>query len=121
MFVSHVASLLSWAGAAMAVRPELHRYAGNATHGSVVVTTTVSSPCVVTLAMFLNTKPSRMPLRHASMFCFTAAALSGSPSWNLMPERSTIVHVLLSGLPVTDFARYGAYTLGSSVGWVRVS
>src|SRR5689334_13085541 len=102
MLVSHVASLLICAGAAIAVRPLLHRYAGNATHGSVVFTITVSSPWVVTFAMFLNTKPRRMPLRHASMFCLTASALSGSPSWNLMPERSTIVHVLLSGLPVTD-------------------
>src|SRR6476620_3459779 len=108
MFVSQVASLLSCAGAAIAVRPLLHRYAGNATHGSVVFTITVSSPRVVTDAMFLNTKPRRMPFLHASMFCLTAAAFSGSPAWNLMPDRSTIVHVLESGLPVIDFARYGA-------------
>ena len=86
-----------------------------------MVTTTVSSPWVVTSAMFVNTNESRMPLRQASMFCFTAAALSGSPSWNLMPGRRTIVHVFASALPVTDFARYGAYTLGWSVGWVSVS
>jgi hypothetical protein len=33
-----------------------------------------------------------VPLRQASMFCFTAAEFSGSPSWNLMPERKPIVH-----------------------------
>src|SRR3954452_7111906 len=92
MFVSHVALLLICAGAAIAARPEVQRYAGNATHGCFMFTTTVSSPSVVTEETFLNTNWSRSPLVHASMFCLTASALSGSPSWNLMPERSVIVH-----------------------------
>src|SRR3954469_13778336 len=92
MLVSQVALLLICAGAAIAARPDVQRYAGNAIHGCFMVTTTVSSPSVATEAMFLNTNWSRSPLVHASMFCFTASALSGSPSWNEMPERRVIVH-----------------------------
>ncbi len=40
------------------------------------------------------------------MFCLTSAsALSGVPSWNVMPSRSVIVHSVKSALGVTDFAR----------------
>ena len=35
--------LLSWAGATMPLRPVIQRYAGNATHGVVIFTTTVSA------------------------------------------------------------------------------
>ncbi len=42
--------------------------------------------------MFEYTNCRSVPLRQASMFCLTAAALSGSPFWNVMPERRPIVH-----------------------------
>ena len=92
MFVSHVASSFSCAGAAIPARPVTDRNQSNATHGTLVFTTTVMSSGVVTSAMLPNTKPSRRPLRHALMFCATAAAFSGVPSWNVMPGRSVIVH-----------------------------
>ena len=107
MFVSHVASSLSCAGAEMPVRPVVHRYQWNATHGTFVLTTTVRSSGVVTLAMLPNTKPSSTPLRQASMFWATAAEFSGLPSWNVMPGRSVIVHSSYVEFGSTLLARYG--------------
>src|SRR3954453_19326692 len=105
MFVSHVAALLSCAGAAIAVRPVDHRNAGNAIHGTLVVTTVGFGAVTAVLAMLENTKPSRMPCRHASMFCLMTSAVSGVPSWNVTPERFTIVHCVKSAFGVIDSAR----------------
>jgi len=47
--------------------------------------------------------------RYASMLFLTTVASSALPSWNLMPERSLIVHTVLAAFPVTDSARNGLY------------
>ena len=41
------------------------------------------------------------------MLSATAAASKGSPSWKVMPLRSVMVQVWLSGVWLNDLARYG--------------
>src|SRR5215471_8834163 len=115
MFVAQFEGLLICAGAMIPSRPVLYRYAGKAGHGFFIVTWTVIGSVTVTPAMFVNTnvksRAGRFGFtpRYESRFSFTAFASSGSPSWNLMPGRSVIVHCVKSALGVTDFARYGTY------------
>src|SRR5207248_11491263 len=91
-FRGHVLSSFSCAGAAIPRRPVDHRKAGNATHGTEVVTRTVIGSTTETSLMSPKTRPNRTPLRYRSKLSFTASAFSGSPLWNWMPSRSAIVH-----------------------------
>ena len=76
----------------MPVRP-VEKYAGNAGHGVLVFTTTVSGSSTVTVSMFESVKIPRragsfgFAPRRESMLSFTASASTGSPSWNFTPGR----------------------------------
>ena len=75
------------------------------------VMTTVSSSVALKLTMLANTALSLFGVPSAAARSnenFTAAALNGSPLWNLTPGRSLKAQVLLSGVTVQLLASNGA-------------
>ena len=90
------------------------------------MTRTVSGSTTSTAAMLASTnwnssdvRPGYWP-RYASRLFFTTSAVSGDPSWNVMPGRSAIVHSVKSEFGVTASARNGTNS-PSPLGTVRVS
>src|SRR5262245_61625227 len=110
-FDAHVDGSFSCAGATIPARPPLNSSAGNAGHGVLVVTETVSGSTTFTSATFANTNVLRRALifgfapRYESRLSFTASASTGVPSVNFTPGRSLIVHWSYVALGVTDSAR----------------
>src|SRR3954447_24501967 len=81
--------------------------AGKVDHGRFIVTTTVDASDAVIESTDASAWPVRPAFLTPSRFLTTAAASSGSPSWKLMPGRSTIVHSGKPALDVISLARYG--------------
>src|SRR5260221_4612592 len=94
----------------MPSRPLPNRAASKSTHGTLVVTVTVVGLVAVIDAMLVNAAPMSAALVHLVMLLATTVASSGEPSWNLMPSRRTMVHVVYAASWVTDLARYGTIT-----------
>src|SRR5690349_15124315 len=85
-----------------------HRNHGNATHGDLRLTCTVIGSTTLTDWMLKNTNvKSGFCSRYLSRLSLTTCAVRSVPSWNLMPERSLIVHCVYAALGVTDSARNG--------------
>ena len=78
---------------------------GNVDHAADIATSTV----VASTAVMLLTSASCEPYWGLSFTVCrlrrTASASSGSPLWNEMPERTTMVHTVASALGSIDSAR----------------
>src|SRR5882762_11191006 len=85
-----------WASAMIPRRLLLQRNHGNALHGTLVVTLSVSESTTSMAVTFMKTNTkSGLSLRKWSRLSLTVCASSGDPSWNLMPERNVIVQLVL--------------------------
>src|SRR4051794_30463981 len=82
--------------------------AGQAANGVFISTSTVNSSMTLISLSGAEANAVTEPTFPASRFILTAAALNGSPLWNLTPWRSFSVHTVASALGVADSASQGA-------------
>ncbi len=88
---------------------------GIADQGWVNVIDTVMGPVVATTGFSGNPWADNGLVVAASRNRARASASSASPSWNVIPGRSSKVHTVKSALGVIDFARYGCQWLSRSI------